>query len=56
MYQEEESKSEIYVSTYPYRPPVGKTPSNDIPLVIERSDEFPAWWVMTRTVTGDVAG
>jgi hypothetical protein len=45
--------------TYPYRPPVGETPSNDVPFIAKSGEEFPAYgedWVMNHTVTGGTAG
>jgi hypothetical protein len=50
--QEEETSNE-HIAAYPYRPPVGETPPNDIPFIFKSREEFPAGsedWDMSRTV------
>ena len=51
------NKSEVRITTDPYRPAVGETPSNYTPFIVQGSEEFPARvedWVMGRTlIRGD---
>jgi len=36
------SQGEGHIVTDPYRPPVGETPTNDIPFIIQISEKLPA--------------
>ena len=36
------TQKKFHINTDPYRPPVGATPSDDVPLVVKSTDELPA--------------
>jgi hypothetical protein len=50
------TQKEFHINTDPYRPPVGATPSDDVPLIVKSTEELPAGSMGLRYVRHSESG